>query len=169
MAYLVRKVSMGKWYVNDEVGPINADAITQCLKTDENTLSVWRIEDEKEVGKGVLAMAASNDFLSKIDVVIVDEAELAAGSIKIEITPGNTPCVDLVDYHRDLASLNVANLAFISESIAAQIRADKVHRFTASKVKILLQDAIAAGSLNPELLSDSVREKVLKTAAQASQ
>lgn len=164
MAYLVRKIAMGKWCVSDEVLPINADAITQCLKTDNNTLSVWRIEDEKEVSKGVLAMAANNDYLSKIDVVIVDESTLAAGSITIAITPGETPCADLVETHRDLAELNVANLAFISESIAAQIRANKVHTFTASKVKALLREAIEAGTLNVELLSQSVREKVLRPA-----
>jgi hypothetical protein len=164
MGYLVRKIAMGKWAVSDEILPINADAITQCLKTDDNTLSVWRIENEQEVSKGVLAMAASNDFLSKIDVVIVDESELTSGNITIETTPGKTPCTDLVDSHRDLAALNVNNLAFISESIAAQIRADKVYRFTATKIKALLLDAINSGSLNPELLSDSVREKVLKPA-----
>lgn len=161
MAYLVRKISMGKWCVTDEVLPVNADAITQCLKTSSNTLSVWRIENELEVSKGVLAMAASNDYLSTIDVVLVEEAELAAGNIVIEATPGNTPCVDLVGNHRDLASLNITNLAFISESIAAKIRAKKVYRFTATKVKKLLQDAIESGSLNPEHLSKSIRDKVV--------
>lgn len=165
MAYLVRKIAMGKWCVSDEILPINADAITQCLKTDDNTLSVWRIEDEKEISQGVLAMAASNDFLSKIDVVLVDEAEFENGSISITATPGKTPCTDLIHTHRDLSSLNINNLAFISESIAAQIRADKVHRFTVTKIKALLLDAINKGSLNPELLSDSVREKVLKSAS----
>lgn len=164
MAYLVRKIAMGKWCVSDEILPINADAITQCLKTDNNTLSVWRIENESDVSKGVLAMASNNDYLSKIDVVIVDESSLSAGSITIANTPGETPCVDLVGTHRDLAELNVANLAFISESIAAQIRAKKVHTFTASKVKALLREAIAAGTLNADALSESVREKVLKVA-----
>lgn len=163
MAYLVRKIAMGKWCVSDEILPINADAITQCLKTDNNTLSVWRIENESDISKGVLAMAANNDYLSKIDVVIVEESSLSAGCITIASTPGETPCVDLVHTHRDLADLNVANLAFISDSIAAQIRAKKVHTFTASKVKALLLDAIAAGTLNADLLSESVRGKVLKT------
>lgn len=161
MSYLVRKITRAKWDVSDEVGPINADAITQCLKTKDNTLSFWRIDSEANVADGVLAIAASNDNLDKIDVVILDESLLQGKSIFIDVTPGKTACVDLVDTHRDLAKLSVFDLAVVSDAIAEQIRSGNTQRFTLTKLRALILEAIGAGRINVESLSDGVKRKVL--------
>ncbi|MNJ44618.1 hypothetical protein D3C77_396740 [compost metagenome] len=161
MPFLVRKITRAKWDVSDEVGPINADAITQCLKTKDNTLSFWRVDTEENVVDGVLAIVASNDNLDKIDVVVLDEALLEGQSILIDSTPGRTACSELVDSHRDLAKLNVASLAVVSEAIAEQIRKGNTHRYTLTKLRALVLEAIEAGRINVEALSDGVKRKVL--------
>jgi hypothetical protein len=164
MSFLVRKITRGKWSVGEHVEAVNADAITQCMKTQDNTLSVWKIDDEKDLQNSILAMAAANDFLSKIDVVILSEQALLDREIPIATTPGLTPCKDLVDTHRDLSDLNVTHLGLISDLIAEKIRKEEVHSFSLGTLKNILCSAIDSGKLTTESLSESVREKVVKHA-----
>ncbi|MEE1902663.1 hypothetical protein V0R39_10505 [Pseudomonas inefficax] len=162
MSLLVRKITRGKWSIGEEVEAVNADAITQCLKTQDNTLSVWQIKDESDINQSILAMAAANEMLSKIDVVMLTEQALHDKNISIDATPGLTPCTNLVGTHRDLSQLNVAHLGVISELIADEIRKGNVKSFTLSTLKNILVDAIKSGELESSSLSESVREKVEK-------
>lgn len=57
MAYYVRKIARSKWQENqlsankeqaiEEVKNVKADAITNCIKTTGNKLSLWRVERKK--------------------------------------------------------------------------------------------------------------------------
>lgn len=162
MSLLVRKINRGKWTIGEHPESVNADAITQCLKTDKNTLSVWKIDSLDDLGKSILAMAAANDHLSKIDVVLLTEDQLRESNILIEETPGLTPCKDLVGSHRDLSQLNVKDLDAISSLIADQIRTNQVHSFSLGKLKIILGDAVNSGAVLLDELKESVKEKVAK-------
>lgn len=162
MSFLVRKISRGKWTIGEEPASVNADAITQCLKTDNNALSVWKIDSLDDLGKSIVAMAAANDYLSKIDVVLLTEDQLLESRIAIEEIPGITPYKDLVSSHRDLSHLNVRDLDAISALIAEQIRSEQVHSFSLGKLKIILGDAVNSGALELEKLKESVKEKVVK-------
>jgi len=164
MSFLVRKITRGKWSVGEHIEAVNADAITQCMKTQDNTLSVWKINEEKDIQNSILAMAAANEFLSKIDVVILSEQALLDREIPISTTPGITPCKDLIDTHRDLSDLNIKHLALISDLIAAKIRNEEVHSFSLGALKNILCSAIDAGKLTTESLSESVKAKVVKHA-----
>lgn len=107
-------------------------------------------------------MAAANEHLSKIDVVLLSEEELRERKIIIEETPGQTPCKGLISTHRDLSQLNIQHLETISDLIAEQIRTEQIHSFSLGKLKIILGDAVKAGEVPLEELKESVREKVIK-------
>ncbi|MBO1537574.1 hypothetical protein [Pseudomonas sp. OA65] len=160
MTYLVRKITMSKWSVSDEPGPVNADAITHCLKTSGNTLSFWRVDSPADVAQGVLAIAAANDRLDTIDIVVIDESQFLEKGIEIRQTPGQTVCSDLVDTHRDLAQLNITHLGFVSDAIADQIRQGKTERFTLTKLRVIILDALKSGRLSYELLSEGIQKKI---------
>ncbi|MBF8651329.1 hypothetical protein IRZ81_11000 [Pseudomonas putida] len=160
MAYLVRKISRGKWQLNDDVGPVNADAITLCLRTSGNTLSFWRVNREEDVLEGVLAIAASNDNLDKLDIVVLEEARLVGLNLRIDVTPGKTACTDLISSHRDLAGLTVRDLATVSEEIAAEIRSDNVKRYGLKRLKEIVQKAVDDKRIELENLSEGVRKKL---------
>lgn len=160
MSYLVRKITMAKWSITDEPNPVNADAITQCLKTSGNTLSFWRVDSPDDIAQGVLAIAAANDRLDTIDIVLIDENQFLEKGIEIRETPGNTVCADLVDTHRDLAELNIVHLGFVSEAIADQIRKGNTKRYTLTKLRELIQNAIGSGQLSYDLLSEGIRKKI---------
>ncbi|WKW33196.1 hypothetical protein KIH13_04725 [Pseudomonas viridiflava] len=151
---------MSKWSITDDVVPVNADAITQCLKTTGNTLSFWRINSPADILEGVLAIAAANERLDTIDVVVIEEACFLQRGIAIRETPGQTVCPDLVSSHRDLAELNIVHLGFVSEAIAEQIRLGKTERFTLTKLREIIQGALKTGRLSYDLLSEGIQKKV---------
>lgn len=159
MSYLVRKISRSKWEV-DGSGPINADAITNCLKTTGNTLSFWQVTSENEISDAVLALAAANDNLDKMDVVVIHEDIFRELAITIAESPGKTACEKLAHTHRDLANLSINELASIADVLAGKIREGKTTRFTLSKLRTLLLSAIDEGRLDFERLSDGIKKKL---------
>jgi hypothetical protein len=100
---LVRKVNKAKWINADNVKePPSADAITGCLRTTNNTLSVWRINNETELEDAVLAIVSGQERLDTIDVIVLDDEHFIKCKISTEETEGRTPVEDLKSTHRDL-------------------------------------------------------------------
>ncbi len=162
MPLLIRKINKAKWYQidieNDD--DVSADAITNCLKTTKNTLSVWRIESEDDLDQAVLALVANQDHLDTIDVVILEESSLINYKLNIVASPGDTPVESLIDAHRDIANLTFTNLGLVKNHIVERIRKQKLKRYTIGSLKKLLESAIANGLLAKEDLKDSVQKKL---------
>lgn len=158
MALMVRMINKAKWDLS--YNPANADAITNCLKTKNNTLSFWIIDSEAKKDEGVLAIAAANQNLDAIDIVVVDSDDFAAKEIKIVATSGQTACTDLSETHIDLAELNVRNLEAVSEVIAKQIRDDKVERYNMSRLRGLIEKAIEANRIDLRALHEGIKKKL---------
>lgn len=162
MSFLVRKINKAKWYQIDimESDDVSADAITNCLKTTKNTLSVWHIETEDDLEKAVLAIVANQDHLDTIDVVILDEPSLTNYNLNIVASPGETPVISLIEAHRDIAELSFTKLGQVKEHIVQRIRNQKLKRYTVSSLKKILTNAINEGLLRKEDLKESIRQKI---------
>lgn len=157
MGLLVRKIALGKWSDSVEGQPTSADALTNCLKTSQNKLSVWRIDDENEIDEGILAIAASQEHLDKIDVVFFEESELEDKNISVSNEmPGDTACVDLKQTHRDLCNLNANSLEIVAQEISNKIRNEKRIRRSRSNVKRILETAIAKGRIKTDDLHEDL-------------
>jgi hypothetical protein len=162
MSFLVRKINKAKWYQINimESDDVSADAITNCLKTTKNTLSVWHIETEADLEKAVLAIVANQDHLDTIDVVILDEPSLNNYNLNIVASPGETPVLSLIEAHRDIAELSFTKLGQVKEHIVQRIRNQKLKRFTVSSLKKILTNAINEGILKKEDLNESIQQKI---------
>ncbi|MFY7665979.1 hypothetical protein [Flavobacterium sp.] len=162
MSFLVRKINKAKWYQIDimQSDEVSADAITNCLKTTKNTLSVWHIETEEDLEKAVLAIVANQDHLDTIDVVILDEPSLTNYHLNIVASPGETPVASLIQAHRDIAELSFSKLGYVKEHIVQRIRSHKLKRYTVSSLKKILTSAINEGLLKKEDLTESIRQKI---------
>ena len=161
---LIRKINKSKWFQidikNDD--DVSADAITNCLKTTKNTLSVWSIEIEEDIETAILAIASNLDHIETIDVVILNDEKLQEYGIKIITSMGNTPIDSLKEIHRDLAELTFSKLGQIKDHIVERIRNDKIKRFTKRDLKKILKNAIEKGFLELDDLNDSVRNKIIR-------
>ena len=68
MPLLVRKINKAKWQQIDLTisNDASGDAITNCLKTKSNTLSVWMIDSENQIDDAFLALLANQDRIETI-------------------------------------------------------------------------------------------------------
>ncbi len=162
MSLLVRKINKAKWFQVDlwSTYDVSADAITNCLKTSKNTLSVWKIETENDLDQAVLALVSNQDNLDTIDVVILDESSLVDYNVRIISSPGNTPIESLTEAHRDLSELSYTTLGIVKDHIVSRIRNNYIKRYTVGNLKKLLKNSIEQGLLKKEDLQEGVQKKI---------
>lgn len=157
MQLLVRKINRTKWNnVDEDVFLLSSDAISSCLRTKSNTLSVWRINSETEIDEAVLAIISNGDNIETIDVVVLDGEFLVKASVEQEFTEGNTPVIDLRQNHVDLKNLNYFKIGLVAEHIIQRIKFEKVKRYTKKELKSILKKAIEQERLKMEDLKEAV-------------
>lgn len=162
MVALVRTINRAKWSAASGAGHFPADAITNCLSTRQNELSLWFSGDPGAIDEAVLAVAASKDHVGTIDVVVFSEMELRSLGFSIAATPGQTAAVALRGLHRDLVSLDFWSLGFLAEIIATKVLAGGVVRKTKSQIVQMISDGVANGQVDFEELADDIKKKVRK-------
>lgn len=163
MSILVRKINKAKWLQIDlsESDDVSADALTNCLKTNDNSLSVWEIESEEKINEAILAIASAGHHLESIDIIKLDKDYLASQNVEIKSSVGITKVEDLKDSHRDLANLTLSKMCIISSHIVAKFnKNDKEIRITKKTIKDLLLKAIKDERLDKSDLNDSIVEKL---------
>lgn len=179
MSYLIRRINRPKWpdfesKVGEDQksnwfnlrfwisGPeVQADAITGCLKTTKNTLSVWNVEEisEKELKNIALALITGSMQLkiSAMHVVAIEEEKFIKKGIEVVASDGDTIVNDLVKRHKDLSNLTYRKLGIVKEVVVDSIKRNKVRLFTKQELKTILLEGIANGlvdkaKLNPKLI-----------------
>ncbi len=157
MSFLVRKINRAKWQ-NKIDGDVQADAITNCLKTSQNKLSLWHIETEAEIDKAVLAIVANQEHLDSIDVVTLEEASLKKDSLKIVESDGKTPVKSLIHTHRDIIELNFTKLGKVKDLILEKVNNSKSKRYTILQLKTILDGAIQNGLIEKDDLKGNLKE-----------
>jgi len=169
MPFLVRKVERAKWAQNDlsNGDPVSADAITNCMKTRDNSLSVWEIEESEDLEKAVLAIASDGRHIDTMDFVILKLDDLENKRIEVSSEPASTPVSEFNSNHRNILKLNYGSLGTVAELIAKEHICGSVHRFTHGRLVQMLASAAASGLLSVDDLrfSDKKKEKIRKQIA----
>ena len=162
MPQFVRKINKAKWEQNDirNGEAISADAITLCLQTASNTLSVWAIDSEDDLDDAILAMVAAGDYLAAMDFVMLDVEYLSSCGIDHRHMEAETPVDDLRNAHHDLVQLTYPKLGAIANYVVERFKNDEVERYTEGRLKKVLRKAIADDRLKPEDLKPSIRKKL---------
>lgn len=158
MPLLVRRISRAKWE-SIEDNDVCADAITSCLKTNHNDLSVWKISSIAELNEAILALITGNKQtqLSTLHYVLIDESLLLEKNLSLRNSPGNTVVPELVDRHCDIENLTYKKLGEVKDLIIESIKTENVGFVTKMQLKSILSEAISNGridknKLNSELL-----------------
>ena len=132
------------WLKNDE---IHADPLADFVTT-KNSLSVWRVEDNKSnLQRIIAALAAIRDRIDKLDYVLFDEKLLKECDIKVKLTEGNSPDQEANAWHYDLIELSAQKLVKLAETVwENQPEADRI---MPKKVRDWVAGAKESGWLNP--------------------
>ncbi|MBS1774732.1 MAG: hypothetical protein JSS64_00440 [Bacteroidetes bacterium] len=165
MPILVRRINRAKWeqIINeDDASDSSADAITNCLKTTNNDLSVWKIENIEQLGDAILALITGGQQtkLSTLHYVLIREDVLLERGLNLAESEGDTRVESLKNNHRDIANLTYNRLGIVKNIILDCLAEDtnKEAFFTRAKLKVLLKKAIDDGKVNKEDLNKELIE-----------
>ncbi len=162
MSFFVRKIERAKWVrrKSDAVDDTPADAITSCLRTSSNTLSVWRIDSEEQLPNAIVAIVSAGDSIETMDFVIFSGQELNALGLAVSGSPGGTSVKDMVDAHFDIVDLTYATLGKVAGIVLGIVREERVARRTKSQLHALIMDAVESKRITREDLKERLREKL---------
>lgn len=163
--YFVRKIARAKWIGCDTRGAtsIHADAVTGCLRTSKNTLSLWEAQSEEDLSKAVLALVGAIRKDEKIDYVVLEKGELVARGLVVEDTVGDTFVKPLSGWHRDVVNLDIDALKTFAEIVQSKLSSGLGRQLTRPKLAELL-----AWGINERLLSlDELPEDFKKSVTRA--
>lgn len=163
MPILVRRINRAKWeqIINeDDSNDSSADAITNCLKTTNNDLSVWKIETEEQLDEAILALITGGQQakLSTLHYVLIQEEMLLNSGLMLSETEGDTVVQNLKKAHRDISNLTYSRLGIVKNLILDCLANDKETFITKSKLKAFLKKAIADGKVNKADLNQELVE-----------
>jgi len=181
MSYLVRRISKGKWPSEEDLSSsksdnliqiVKADAITACLKTHENTLSTWVVEnvDEISLKKAVIALFTNSKQtkLNKVDIVYFPTDLLDEKDLDLEDYPGDTVVKDYVDSHKNVSNLSYDKLGKFGEIILDCLKSKRHVLMNERKVKGIILEAISSNIIQAKDLHLEMQEylkldKILNT------
>lgn len=164
MSYYVRKINRAKWNEaenlknEEDINKLNADYLSTCLKTQQGEISLWKIEKKEELDDVVVAITSVGEYISKVDVVLLDENDLDKISIKpIKQPEGNSK---IKDKHHKVENLNYEKIGKIAKIILHTIKNknDNVKRISVPNVKRILLNAIEKGELKLPKESNLLKE-----------
>lgn len=126
MAYYVRKIARAKWALLEQdaeniIENYKADTIANDMKTQGNTLSLWRVEsmDKKDIDPVIVINSLLGDTISKIDLIFIPEDMIRDFALKQK--DGNTVVSKYCNLHYDIVSLTVKKHILFAKDVVLKI------------------------------------------------
>lgn len=166
MVYYIRSISKQKWAAQENVNTFDADLIMLDLKTTDNCLSIWKVEDltESALIPILKKLILSRDNLDRLDYVAIPADCIEKNGVSIESRPDEAGKLyeGLKNQHYDIVDINYANLKNVIESIFEATKESKCERVAKMKAKEIIKKEVKS---MPEVLdnvSDSMRMSIKK-------
>lgn len=185
MPIVVRRINLGKWrdYAKCKHGKNKllslfgypkynapADAITGCLKTKNNELSIWIVDNKEDIPYALLAMATGTqqDSLGKIDYVTFESDELIKAGIQFEqsIEDAGTAIPVLQQFHNDIKNVDYYCLGKIQDMIVSKINSNSEQNVIKEDLWKWIEKAIDGKLINFDLLTEKYRQDITKRFAE---
>lgn len=166
--YYMRKISRGKWPEESRIAQatledIQADTVTNELKTDQNTLSLWEANNPEEIDDVFVALASNLDSIGTMCIVKIDEERLRGFTIDNQL--GDTPAIEINAKHHNVTGLNYVNMGRVIQEIVGSLADNGLERRTKGQMRKLLVDAYKKGKLDMDKISEKLRDEIYKQSA----
>lgn len=170
MIYYVRKISRPKWQASPlsddpeiadkEVLNVSADAITNCLKTKSNKLSLWRVEVEEYSIDDIIPLIIGFDKPNTCDVVYIPAELIEETDLVLEqsISDANTPLESLKERHYNIIVNDYAGLGTFSKVVLKSLKNHK--RYGEKDIKNKLQSLLESHTIEPDMISQKLYQKL---------
>lgn len=130
MAFYVRKFARAKWNVLEKASEniienYNADTIANDMRTQGNTLSLWRVESlsDQDIEPVLVINSLLGDTISKIDLIFIPEDMMGEYSLVQE--NGDTVVLNYRHLHYNVIKLSVKTHVLFAKNIVLKILADE--------------------------------------------
>jgi hypothetical protein len=173
MGVCVRKISKSKWpdeevlenQTDEAILPLlKADALTSCLRTSKDELSLWTVDNtnEEEIEKAILALITNSrlERLDRIQVVYFDENNVNQLGLTLKKSPGDTVISTYTNLHQDMIELNFEKMGKVSALITSALRDKRIKKYNEKKLTALLISAINSGLVDQKKLHMSLQHKL---------
>ena len=125
---------------------VQADPVTD-LKTTQNVLSVYSIDDERSnLARVVAAIAATRDHFDNLDYILFDKLILLEVDIKIKKAIGKTPDGQVNNWHLELFELSGFKLVNVAKII---LNKGEINRLLKKDVTRLIKDGLTSAQIDP--------------------
>lgn len=163
MPNYVRIINRALWPKTDDimhgfdVDKLEAKTITKEFRNNDNTLSLWAVENEDDA---VLAMITSASKIEdmwtlKISDFIIENSNL---EVKNEATHPNVKGIGQLHYN--IKNLTYKSLADVSNVIIEALKNEEnLREYTKNDIQEILDDAVEQGRVNPSLLKFKYKKK----------
>lgn len=170
MAYYVRKISRSKWQENqlstdtkkalEEIKSVKADAITNCIKTTGNKLSLWKVEEKKDSIEDIVPLLIGFERPDTCDIIYISDQMFLEEGIALEQSSedANTPLDELKQYHYNAVVNDYEGLGKFAKIVLKSLNNHK--RFKGKEVKTKLQDMLSNHEIEKEMISDKLYQKI---------
>lgn len=145
MSFYIRKVDTSKWEdelpEDGDVLDMAVDGITNCCKTYENCLSVWKTESldpySEQNKKLLTAMAMSLDKPIAMTVVFLSDNEINSLELELIENDGMTPYTEQASLHRDISNLTLKKIGHLGWTIHQKVNDD-------AEIKIISEEELVS-------------------------
>jgi hypothetical protein len=157
LPFVLRKIRKARWLRDDipwmPKDGIQADAFSD-LKTEDNELSLFEIDDSKSNLFRVIAALASNQTnLSNFDFALLKTDAIQKAAFKVEPSKGTTFDEVVNGWHIALKELTGARLL----EFAQLIKEADMRRLLPKEVKNAILESINAGNLNRDKFAENLK------------
>ena len=170
MAYYVRKISRSKWQEDPlsadeekallEVKKVAADAVTNCIKTTRNKLSLWRVEEKRDSIDDIIPLIVGFERPDTCDIIYISDEVFLQEGIVIEQSSedANTPIEELKQYHYNAIVEDFEGLGKFARIVLRSL--DNHKRFKGKEVKTKLREMLDRQEIDREMISDKLYVKI---------
>ncbi len=164
MSYYIRKITRAKWPEVDleQIKPenISADAITGCIRTTSNKLSLWKVENTDDNLNNILPLITGFDKPNRCEFVYISEKLIKDANIDLQQSSedANTIFENLNDTHYNAVVNDYKGLGVFAEIVVKSL--GRYVRISEREVKDRLIQLIETGTINKKDLKDSMLMKL---------
>ena len=137
-----------------------ADAVTNCIKTTGNKLSLWRVEEKRDSIDDIIPLIVGFERPDTCDIIYISDEVFLQEGIVIEQSSedANTPIEELKQYHYNAIVEDFEGLGKFARIVLRSL--DNHKRFKGKEVKTKLREMLDRQEIDREMISDKLYEKI---------
>ena len=141
---------------------IQADTVVAEFKTDQNKLSVWKVESQTDIEDAFIALGSNCSNIGTIWAAKISPEDLPEAEFENE--EGDTPTIGINHKHYNITRLNYVTLGDVISSVLGCLRSQdsRIVVKSRSEMKRILAKAYTQSRLDVKGLNSSVLQDIKK-------